>query len=63
MDYLLSGGRADSAAPIGVHLFERTPWDASSPAINTYRSQAQFEALKNGLTPHARKQLLEDGLS
>lgn len=63
MDYLLSGGRADSAAPIGVHLFERPPWDASSPAINTYRSQAQFEALKNGLTPHARKQLLEGGLS
>lgn len=61
MDYLLSGGRADGVSRVGVHLSERIPWDASSPAINTYRSHAQFEALNNGLTRHARKQLLEDG--
>lgn len=61
MDYLLSGGRADDVAPVGVHLFERAPWDASSLAINTYKSHAQFEILKNGLTSQARKQLLEDG--
>ncbi|MBH3341594.1 ImmA/IrrE family metallo-endopeptidase [Pseudomonas mendocina] len=63
MDYLLNGGRADGSLPVDVYLTEKTPWDTSAPAINTYRSRAQFEALNNGLTPYSRKQLLEDGAS
>ncbi len=63
MDYLLSGGRTDKGKPVDVCLSERAPWDTSSPAINTYQSHTQFEALNIGLTPQARQQLLEDGQS
>lgn len=58
MDYLLTGGRESSAVPVNVQLSERAPWDASSPATDSFKTSAQFESLDLGLTPQSRKQLL-----
>ncbi|MFS2068771.1 ImmA/IrrE family metallo-endopeptidase [Pseudomonas sp. CT11-2] len=63
MDYLLTEGRASSAAPVSVQLSERAPWDASTPATDSFKSSAQFESLSSGLTPQSRKQVLEDDQS
>lgn len=63
MDYVLTGGRASTERRISVQLSERTPWDASSPANDSFRTSAQFESLNLGLTPQSRKQLLESGQS
>lgn len=63
MDYVLTGGRARSERPVSVQLSERAPWDASSPASDSFRTSAQFESLDLGLTPQSRKQLLEGGQS
>lgn len=61
MDYVLTGGRASSERPVSVQLSERTPWDASSPASDSFRTNAQFESLNLGLTPQSRKLILESG--
>lgn len=62
-DYLLvRTGTANQGQPqpMVLSMEERRPWSADEPANATFVANAEFEQIHSGLTPAAKKQLLQE---
>lgn len=60
MDYLVSGGRERFDAPLPIQLSEIRPWLGKQENDATFRSQAHFEPITEGLSRDAKQALLQE---
>ncbi|RRW42893.1 ImmA/IrrE family metallo-endopeptidase [Pseudomonas luteola] len=60
MDYLLSNGDTELDTPQPVQLSEIRPWMGKQEKDASYRSQAHFEAIQEGLTREAKLALMRE---
>ena len=63
-DYLLvraATTNLSQAQPIMLAMEERRSWSNDTPASATFVVKAEFEQIHSGLTPAAKKQLLQEG--
>lgn len=60
MDYVLSNGDKESDTPQPVQLSEIRPWEGKKEGDASYRSNAHFEEIQEGLTREARLALMRE---
>jgi len=58
-DYLLCSNSLSDHGPSSIQLTESKPWDRSSPPIDSFNAQADYENLANGLSSAAKRALLQ----
>lgn len=60
MDYLVEGGRERYDIPLPIQLSEVRPWLGKQEGDATFRSQAHFEPIAEGLSRNAKQAILQE---